>query len=259
MEYGAMAHLLGHPEKSEYQAAAELGLDGVELVFRPPPEDNLIWTAEGAAETRAQAQAAGVEVPSLCAGYYNQCPLAGDDAEVRESGVQVLLNLIDRAAEVGARNILIAFFGPGEIKEPSHEDHVVAAMERCAPKAEERGVTLALETTLPAARFRALLERIDHPAARIYYDLANPVMWGAAPEDELRVLGELVAQIHIKDRAADHANVPLGEGELDYPAVVRAIRGIGYDGYLVLETPGGEDSLAATRANLTFIREQMGG
>lgn len=257
MKYGVVAGRLKDAQKSEFQLAREMGFDGVELVFGAQNfEQNPLWTPQGAADLRAKAVAAGVEIPSVCAVYYNERGLAAPDPELRRTGVEVLLSLIDRCADAGMQNILIANFAKGEIKEPAQEDHLVAAMEKCAPQAEARGLMLALETTLPAERFRALLERIAHPYVGIYYDLANPVMWGEDPAAGLEILADFVVQLHVKDRAADGRVVMLGEGKVNYPAVVKTIRKIGYDGWLVLETPAGNDQ---TKINLNFIKSQMEG
>jgi len=241
--------------RTEYQAAGDMGFDGLELVFNANEhEQNPLWTPDGVAGIKSQAAEAGIEVPSVCAVYYNQKGLASEDPEQNEAGVQVLLHIIDTCADVGMGNILIANFGAGEIKTPAQEDIVADAMRRCAPKAQERRINLALETTIPAPRFRKLLERIDHPNVRIYYDLANPVMWGENPAEGLEILADYVVQLRVKDRSADGGPVMLGEGEVDYPAVVETIRKIGYDGYLVLETPAGNE---ATETNLEFVRRSL--
>jgi len=255
VKYGVVQGRLKDAGKDEFEAAAEMGFDGLELVFGAGDyERNPVWTPEGAAELKRKAEAAGIELPSLCTGYFNQRGLAAPEREVRETGIEVLLHLIDQCADVGMSNILVAFFAAGEIKEAKQEDYVVAAMERCAPKARERNVKLALETTLPAERFRRLLERINHPFVGIYYDLANPVMWGENPAEGLDILSDFVLQIHIKDRDEEGTNVMLGQGKVDFPAVVETVRKIGYDGYMVLETPAGTDK---TRTNLEFIKKQM--
>ena len=256
MKYGVVQGRLKDADKNEYELAAELGFDGVELVFSAGNhEQNPLWTDERVAEIRAQAADAGVEVPSVCAVYYNQLGLMHEDAAQRETGVQVLLRLIDGCADVGMTNILIANFGAGEIKTAEDEDYVAAAMERCAPKAQERNINLALETTLPAERFRKLVERIDHPFVRIYYDIANPVMWDEKPEEGIEILADHIVQLHVKDRAGDGDPAMLGEGAVNWPAVAEAIHKIGYDGYLVLETPAG---IEETKTNFEFIRSQMG-
>ncbi|MEW6356129.1 MAG: sugar phosphate isomerase/epimerase family protein [Planctomycetota bacterium] len=257
MKYGVVYGRLKDATKDQYQLAAEYGFDGLELVFGANKhEQDPLWTPEGVKEIKAQAEAAGIAVPSVCGGYYNQRGLAADDAELRRTGVEVLLTLIDHCADVGMENILIAFFANGEIKTPRHEDYVVEAMEQCAPKAQKRRINLCLETTLPARRFLALARRINHPHVRIYYDLANPLMWGENPAEGLDILAEFVAQIHIKDRGADDKNVQLGAGRVPFPDVVKTIRKIGYDGWMCLETPAGNNE---TTANLKFIKDQMGG
>ncbi|NOZ21449.1 MAG: sugar phosphate isomerase/epimerase [Planctomycetes bacterium] len=256
MKYGVVYGRLKDETKDPYQLAAEYGFDGLELVFGANEyEQNPLWTPEGVEEIKSQTVAAGIAVPSVCGGYYNQRGLAADDAELRRTGVEVLLTLIDRCADVGMETILLAFFGKGEITEPQHEDYVVEAMEQCAPKAQARNINLCLETTLPAKRFLALAQRINHPHVRIYYDLANPVMWDENPAEGLDILSEFVAQIHVKDRGENDGNVQLGTGRVPYPDVVKTIRKIGYDGWMCLETPAGNDE---TAANLKFIKDQIG-
>ena len=67
----------------------------------------------------------------------------------------------------------------------------------------------------------------------------------------------LLVGVHIKDRTRSGENVQLGQGDVDFAAVARGLRAAGYDGYLVLETPGpppGMDAQAANAANLAYIR-----
>ena len=50
----------------------------------------------------------------------------------------------------------------------------------------------------------------------------------------------------------------LGEGRLDWPAVLAAIREIGYDGWQTLETSATSDPPDAAARNLAFLRQQFG-
>ncbi|HOK48295.1 MAG TPA: TIM barrel protein, partial [Bryobacteraceae bacterium] len=70
---------------------------------------------------------------------------------------------------------------------------------------------------------------------------------------EIRWLGkDRICQFHFKDRGY------MGEGKVDFPAVMRAIEEIGFTGYAMLETsaPSGniENDL---RRNLSFVRKLM--
>ena len=46
----------------------------------------------------------------------------------------------------------------------------------------------------------------------------------------------------------------LGEGEVDFPSVRAALNDAGYDGWLILETPRGEDPKESARLNPEFTR-----
>jgi sugar phosphate isomerase/epimerase len=67
----------------------------------------------------------------------------------------------------------------------------------------------------------------------------------------MRQLGDLVGMIHAKDTDRKR----LGEGKVDFKGVDAAIREIGYDGYIVLETPVGDDPRADNAFNLAFIKK----
>ena len=58
--------------------------------------------------------------------------------------------------------------------------------------------------------------------------------------------------------AKDSGGTYLGEGRLDWAAVIAAIREIGYDGWQTLETPATDDPPAAAARNLAFLRAQFG-
>ena len=56
-----------------------------------------------------------------------------------------------------------------------------------------------------------------------------------------------------------HAKAPggiyLGEGDLDFEAVAEALRGIGYDDYIILETRATDNPAEAASKNLAFLKK----
>ena len=75
-------------------------------------------------------------------------------------------------------------------------------------------------------------------------------MVGVDAPAEIRRLGrERICQFHFKDRSY------LGQGKVDFPAVVRAIADISFRGYANLETssPSG-DMETDLRRNLDYLR-----
>jgi len=80
--------------------------------------------------------------------------------------------------------------------------------------------------------------------------VANALHYGHEPVDILMRLGKRISMIHIKDKGGDL----LGEGEVDWDGCVDAIKDIGYDGWLVLETKPTNNPSGAAAENLKFIR-----
>jgi sugar phosphate isomerase/epimerase len=73
-----------------------------------------------------------------------------------------------------------------------------------------------------------------------------------------------LAHIHIKDIKANPAGSErpftpchLGEGALDFTAICSAIKGVGYDGYLTLETVADKDASATAKKNLEYLMSKL--
>ena len=133
-------------------------------------------------------------------------------------------------------------------------DYVGDAMKELAPEAEKARVILGLEDTISAEDNARILDRVKSKAVLVYYDVGNSTVAGFDPAKEIRWLGKArICQIHLKDNP--HY---LGEGKIDFPAVMQAIGDIGYQGFANLETVAPSKSVEQDmRRNLGYIRGLM--
>lgn len=208
------------------EVAKRIGLDGVQVDFGRA-EDNLpLFDADLQKRFLDEAQKQQMEIASLAMGVLNNIPYKSDpraDRWVREG--------IDVAHAMGAKIILLAFFGEGDLqKDPQGVDVVVKRLRRVAVQAEQAGVTLGIESWLSAAQHIDIVNRIESPAVRVYYDVANSHKMGYDIYQEIRILGEHICQFHAKD----YDNL-YGKGSIDFPRVRSAMDDIGYRGWLVME------------------------
>ncbi|MBM4023555.1 MAG: TIM barrel protein, partial [Planctomycetes bacterium] len=129
--------------------------------------------------------------------------------------------------------------------------HVVERIRAAAPRARSAGVTLAIENTLPATENLRILERIGHDSVKIYYDVFNTgVVKGYDVPKELRLLKDLVAQVHFKNGGAY-----MDERKGYFEPIVAALNDINYAGWIVLETSNpSKNPVADTRRNVEFVR-----
>lgn len=234
------------------ETAKEAGLDGVEVPLKLDGDKIALSDPKARETLKEQMRKTGLPVRSLMMGFLNSFPLASDPR-----GPSWLEQAIDIAKDVEAKVILVAFFGKGDLLGPDKTpkqadvDEVVKRIQVAAPRARDAGVVLAIENYLDCRQNAQVLERVANPAVQVYYDVYNTgVTRGYDVPAEIRALGSRIAQFHFK-------NGPqfLGEGKLQYEPIAAAIREIGYQGWIILETSSPTKAPAAdARRNAEFVR-----
>ncbi|MFO7974411.1 MAG: sugar phosphate isomerase/epimerase family protein [Candidatus Hydrogenedentota bacterium] len=161
--------------------------------------------------------------------------------------------------DLGAKVMLLAFFGKGDLRFGSGKlkekdvDTLVEQLKVLAPKAEKAGVVIGLENTLSAEQNLDIINRVRSDAVRVYYDIGNSTGNGYDVPQEIRLLKDRICQIHFKDKKGY-----LGEGEVDMNAAAKAIRDIGYKGWIVLETKVIDERDADFKRNAAYTRSLFG-
>ncbi len=232
-----------------FRLAKRLGFAGVEVVA---VRDDL--RSSDRLESLRRASAATVmAVPSLVLGEHSdRGGIADAEPLVAEQAREDVAQAIDWAAQLDTEAILVPFFGRAELHDDADVERAAAAFGPLCEAAGERGVVLCYEGTLPAKRILALAERIRSRAFGCYFDLANPIPRGMDGATEIRALGELVRRVHFKDARVQPGDCPPGLGLVDFAACSEALGEVGYDDWLVLETPPGPPELVSR--DLAFAR-----
>ena len=236
-------------DERRFEQAKRLGFAGVEVVLAPGDLES-----RSRLENVARAQSAtGLAVPSLVLGEHSERGGLGDEdpAVARQAREDVLL-AIDWAGALAADVILVPFFARGEIRDDEALDRAATELRHLSELAGERGVTLCYEGTIPAERVRRLADRVGSSAFGCYFDLANAVRFGLDSATEIRTLGSLIHRVHLKDAGARPGRCRPGLGLVDFAESARALQEIGYEGWLVLETPPSVPELVGR--DLSFAR-----
>jgi sugar phosphate isomerase/epimerase len=233
------------------QAAKEAGLDGVQVGVGNAADELDIFKAERQAKYREQMQATGLPICSFMMGLLNNFPLASDPR-----GPAWLAQSIDAAKALGVSNILVAFFGKGDLQSGKkiNEEAFAAAVKRlkeAAPRAKDAGVSLAVENMLSAEQNLRLLDAVNHEAVSLYYDVYNTGKTQKFDSPaEIRRLKGRITQFHYKNGPAYlDADTPY------FQAITAAIKEIDYRGWIVLETSApSKNGTADARRNGEFVR-----
>lgn len=201
-----------------------------------------------AAEIKRAAEAAGLRIHSVMNQAHWKYPLSAADPETVERSIKGMETSIENARLWGADVVLLvpavvdAETGYRQAWERSQRQ-----IRRLLPLAEKHKIVIAVENVwnkflLSPLEFARYVDEFQSPWVRAYFDVGNVVLFGF-PEDWIRTLGKRIVRVHLKDfrfrkRVAEFVN--LGEGDVNWPAVYRALAEIGYKGPATLELPGGD-------------------
>lgn len=243
---------------TEFRRAQSYGFDLIEWLFAAADyERNPIWTEAGLADIRQCIMATGVSVASICADYFVDHQLLRVADGERRRHLQVLNVLIERAAQLGARVIVLPVLDAGELRDATDDGILLESLTEPLALAHSRGVTLALESNTPADRYLNLIKQAATEALTICFDTGNRVAHGLDIVADMHLLAPYVSEVHIKDRLPQGPNVALGEGAAPLDAFLEAVTTGPYSGPFILETTVGDDYEYHAKRNLSFTSSRI--
>jgi sugar phosphate isomerase/epimerase len=132
----------------------------------------------------------------------------------------------------------------GERKRETARAMTVEIAQELADYARQYNMTIAMENLLlpqenahTALDLRDMILRCKRDNVRALFDCGHAHRVGADQGDFIRTLGNLVCHVHLNDNDGTcDLHQQIGEGTIDFDAVFVALREIGYQGALVMET-----------------------
>lgn len=238
-----------------FDEAARLGYEGVEFRCLHGKAITPEVSREDRALIRRLSQERGLPVVAIGASSAFSSPDPAERARQEED----LRGMLQLAADVGAPMVRAYGGGfpkpirPGEdhgfggaFPEGLDEDVVCAyiaeSLDRVAPRAEELGLLIVVETHdgLSSARLmKNVLDRVRAPEVQALWDVMHPTRMGESPDDVWALIGDRVRHVHFKDARRDPTGrwraAMDGEGEIPLRECLRVLRDQGYAGWLTLE------------------------
>jgi sugar phosphate isomerase/epimerase len=233
-------------------AASIPGIMGVELQTTAGSPNLRDWDA--VRRYKREIHRWGIHVPSL-AGVWDRgvkihTPSAGDS----------LLKSVRAAEMLGSHVILLAFFrqdAPDMTREESYGP-IVDMLRNTAKHAADAGVVMGLENSLSPSDNKKLVDLVNHPAVKVYYDPHNMAYYGHGDQaiPGIKLLGkERICMVHVKNE-----KMLLEEpGMIDWAAAFGEFNKIRYEGWYIYETGHDDtaDCIEDTKQNNAFLQKHV--
>lgn len=240
---GVITDEISQDMKTAIELALRYKLDGIEIrsVWEKGPHE----LDEGdIREIRSMAEDAGLKVCCIAAPFF-KCDI-DNRAEIAEHH-EILKKCVHLAQSLGTSLIRgFTFWNKGSFED--HLDRIVSEFEVPVKILEKEKMTMVLEEepsvfAANTAKNKRVIEKINSPYIQALWDPANELYdrnEGIRPYPEAyNTIKPYIKHVHIKDvkeKNGEMAEMPIGEGQVDYRGQFRELLKENYNGFVVLET-----------------------
>jgi L-ribulose-5-phosphate 3-epimerase len=237
VKYGMIGE--GKTVQDKFELIKKIGFEGVEI--DSPSNLNLD-------DANAAQKATGIKIHGVIDSVHWRDTLSHPDEKVRAKGLDALLGAMRDAEKVGADTVLLV---PGVVnKDVTYEqcwERSTAEVKRAIPAAEKAKVKIAIEVVWNnfLTKPEQLIEYVDQFKSEwvgAYFDCSNMIKYGVPPADWIRKLGKRMLKFDFKGYSKEKGfKVQIGEGDEDWPEVLKALAEVGYDGWATAEVGRGDE------------------
>src|SRR5215510_8075376 len=208
--------------------AKTLGMEGVEV------DSPSTFNKD---ELQAASKKTGIKIHGVIDSVHWRDTLSDPDEAIRAKGLAALRGAIEDAAFFESDTVLLV---PGVVKDSvTYEqcyERSQAEIKKVLPLAAERKIKICIETvgnnfiTKPEQMI-SFVNDLHSPWAGAYFDCSNMIKYGVPPSEWIRRIGKRLVKFDFKGYSkAKMGQVPIGEGDEDWPEILKALGEISYDG-----------------------------
>jgi hexulose-6-phosphate isomerase len=236
----------GKTLREKFEILKRAGFEGVELDSPTPiPREEIL----------AARDATGLAVCGVVDSVHWRQSLADNDEKVRAQAVAALETALRDCHAFGGESVLLvpAIVNTRVSYEQAYQ-RSQAELRKVLPLAAELRVKIGIENVwndfllspLEAARY---VDELESPWVGWHLDCGNVVTYGHA-EQWVRILGKRLVKLHVKDYSRKRRDaeglwkgfdVALGDGDVDWKAVVAALAEVGFTGWASAEVAAGDE------------------
>lgn len=248
------------------RSVAGFGYDAVEIGCCAPHAWPHHLSKERRAEIRAIAGGEGIEISALLpaiGGGFGCNPCSGLRAE-RQATIGHYTDIVDLASDLGAG--LVLYIGGWRAHDMAHEDgwkYSLDCLRTVAAHAADRNIVIAIEPTTSdtnlidtAADARRMMVESEAENVRLMFDTFHVDYEGKPLASYVTDMGAELVNVH----AAETGRKTIGDGAMDWAALIEALVAAYYQGYFTVETGFGErgaDPREVARRSMEFIRDRI--
>ena len=232
----------------KFKAAKEAGFAAIEL------DSPLRFSGNVSIEdVLISIRESGLPVDGTVCGSHWDLTHSSPDPEMRSAALKDLKEAIEQTDAIGGTSVLLV---AGHGKDGTADEIEARAIEnisKALPTAAKYGVSIVIEnvwnkmhydhegdSTQTAERLINFVDAFNSPYVGMQFDIGNHWKYGSMG-DWIRQLGKRIVKLDLKGFSREkNTFTKIGEGDLDWADVRKALAEIGFCGYAAAEVKGGD-------------------
>jgi len=217
------------------EIAKEVGFDGVQLdIIKNYKKQYALAEKITQKKFLELGRKYNIEFPSVSVRQLDESTIFGENKSV---GVNAIKVAIEVARDMSAPIVLVPTFGNSEIKSKENFNQAVEVLSQACNLAADYGITIGAENVLPPDEIERLLNEVNRPNIKFYYDIQNHYIHkGYDSAELLEKLMPYVCEVHVKDgKNKDLSGALLGQGDTGFYECVEVLKKHNYSGWVVTE------------------------
>lgn len=270
---GVMLDSFRQPPKEALLLAAASGADGIQLYATHGELAPESMDAAARRDFRSRTADAGLKISAVCGDL--GCGFA--NAALNPELIRRSKLIMELAKELGTDIVTTHI---GVVPADKKAERYAIMQDACgelARYANDLGSHFAVETGPERSEvLKEFLDSLGSKGVAVNFDPANLVMVaGERPETAVKNLGEYIVHTHAKDgrqifyrdpevifglkpddgiKQPSFEELPLGEGDVNFPQYLTALEATGYRGYLTVEREVGNDPCGDINKAVKYLR-----
>ena len=226
-----------HNWKKEFRTAS---LNNFQLIEWTLDQEKLyrnpLMTGDGQKLIEELCEKYTISIPSLTGDCFMQYPFFKYEGNKRQKLLLDFKNIIRSCSILAIKYIVFPLVDNGTIENKNQFSSLLYGLKKIESYLEEKKVKIIFESDYPPIELKKFIQYFSKKNFGINYDVGNSAALGFNHMEELRLYGDRIKNVHIKDRLLNGSTVPLGEGNADIPSVLKQLVKIEYNGNLILQT-----------------------
>lgn len=228
--------------EEEIEVASRVGFSLMEwTVDAQRLRENPLLLRDGQSHIKKLMDSSNVEVQSVTGDCFMQAPYWKAEDEVRRRLLDDLDDILEGCAAVGMRFVVVPLVDNGSIENTDQRDSLVDGLLSRTERLARRKLQIIFESDLPPSQLAEFMSTFPASTFGINYDMGNSASLGFDPVAEMRVYGNRIRNVHVKDRVRGGSTVPLGDGATQFPTIFNELARCAYRGDYILQTARARD------------------